>query len=272
MINYERWRSRLQVIERKYLPINRFLFLVILISFCFGAFSFYGYQNLIPAVKVKKSEKFEQLKAQNSTQLKVIAGKNLELSLEKEANANMEIMFVEQRNKLKDLERELSFYRSIMAPEKAAQGVSIYDLTIEPSIVEGQHDLTLILTQQKKRRRSLSGFAKLTLIGIKDGKEVTQSLNTLVANEFKFNFRFFQMLEARLALPKGTDWKQILVKVKVPATRWSGSEETERTFNLKELLADETKKTQKAVDDYMKQHGSIQKEIPEGELNITPNK
>ena len=256
MANYERWRSRLQVMERKYLPLNRYLFVVALISFVLGALGFYSYHDVLP-VKVQKSAQLDKLKQENTQHLKVIASKNLELNLEKEANANMEVMFVEQRNKLKDLERELAFYRSIMAPEKAAQGVSIYDLTIEPSIVENQYDLTLILTQQKKRRRSLAGSVELTLIGIKDGKEVAQSINKLVSNKFKFKFRFFQMLEARLSFPEGTAWKQVQVKVKVPATRWSGAEETERNFDLKTLLASDSEQTQNAVDEYMKRQSEL---------------
>ena len=255
MANYERWRSRLQVMERKYLPLNRYLFLVIVISLVLGAIGSYGYHDVLPA-KINKSAKLEKLKQENSKHLKTIASKNLELNLEKEANANMEVMFVEQRNKLKDLERELAFYRSIMAPEKAAQGVSIYDLTLEPSILSEQYDLTLILTQQKKRRRSLTGSVELTLIGIKDGKEVTQSINKLVSEKFKFKFRFFQMLETRLSFPKGTDWKQVRVKVKVPASRWSSAEETERTFDMKQLLADDSENTQKAVDEVMRKQSS----------------
>ncbi|MBM7072749.1 hypothetical protein JQC92_12015 [Shewanella sp. 202IG2-18] len=262
MVNYERWRNRLQVIERNYLPINRYLFIVVIISFLIGALGYHAYQDVLP-VKVKKSAQLEKLKQENSNHLQDLASKNLEITLEKQANANMEIMFVEQRNKLKDLERELAFYRSIMAPEKAAQGVSIHDLTFEPSIVDGQHDLTLILTQQKKRRRSLAGFAELTLIGVKDGKEVTQSINKLVANEFKFKFRFFQMLEARLSLPVGTDWKEVQVKVKVPATRWSSAEETERTFDLKKLLADET---QQAIEEYMKKQQKGVEQVTKGEV------
>ncbi len=271
MANYERWRNRLQVMERKYLPLNLYLFLVTVISFISGALVFYGYHDVLP-VKAQKTAELDKLRRENSQHLKTIAGKNLELNLEKEANANMEVMFVEQRDKIKDLERELTFYRSIMAPGKAAQGVSIYDLTIEPSIVTNQYDLSLILIQQKKRRRSLAGSVELTLIGIKDGKQVSQSVNELVSDKFNFKFRFFQMLETRLSFPEGTRWKQVLVKVKVPASRWSGAEETERTFDLKALLADDGENTRQIADKISRRENKRFQEAQNGdELKAEPN-
>ncbi|MBE8168423.1 MAG: hypothetical protein HAW66_08650 [Shewanella sp.] len=250
MPNYERWRNRLQVIEHKYLPVNRYLFLIVVLAFGLGIVSYYYYQYLLPE-KSHKAYEITKLKKSLNHQAQELATRNLELSIEKEANANMEVMFLDQENKIKGLDRELSFYRSIMTPEKTAEGISVYDLQLEPSIIQAQKDLTLVLIQQSKRQRSVKGHVNLTLIGVKEGKEVRQSLNEITESEFKFNFRFFQELNTRLSLPSDVDWKKVLVKVIVPASRWSKAQQTEREFEMSELEADETSLTQLAVDELM---------------------
>ncbi|MCL1079223.1 hypothetical protein D5R81_14980 [Parashewanella spongiae] len=252
MPNYERWRNRLQVIEHKYLPLNRYLFLIVVLAFCLGVVSYYYSQDFL-SEKSHEAHEIAKLKKSLNHQAQELATRNLEISIEKEANANMEVMFLEQEHKIKKLARELSFYRSIMTPEKTAEGISVYDLKLEPSIIQDKKDLTLVLIQQSKRQRSVKGHVQLTLIGVKDGKEVRQSLNELSQSKFKFNFRFFQELNARLSLPSEVDWKKVLVKVIVPASRWSKAQQTERGFEMTELEANKASLIQDAVDDLMQQ-------------------
>ncbi|MGB0894455.1 MAG: DUF6776 family protein [Parashewanella sp.] len=238
MLNNERWRNRLQLIERKYFLLNRYLLILILISFFIGGASFAAYQLWIP-VKIQKSEQLADLQQQLHGKAQQLASRNLELSLEREANSNMRQMFVQQKIQQQALNKELSFYRSIMAPKKNAQGIYIFDLQLTPSIIDSQYDLALILTQQKKRRSSLKGKAELTLIGVKNGKEIKRSINKLTNESFAFKFRFFQTLETRLSLPNDVDWKKITIKVSVPASRWVKAQQTERTFDMNSLLTNE---------------------------------
>ncbi|WP_133407723.1 DUF6776 family protein [Parashewanella tropica] len=237
MSRSERRQDRLRKFEQNYFPINRYVFLVVLLAFVAGGASYFYYEQLSPVPKQGNAE-IKELKNKLNTQSQELAQRNLELSIAHQSNQNLRNMFAKKQASQADIERELAFYRSIMAPETSAQGISIYDLRLDKTVASEGYELNLILTQLKKRRSSLTGYAELTLIGEKNGKEIKQSINQLTKNDFKFRFRFFQSLQARLDLPKGVNWKQLRVKVKVPASRWSKAEETERSFDINKLLAD----------------------------------
>ncbi|WP_133309213.1 DUF6776 family protein [Parashewanella curva] len=235
MSRSERRQDRLRKFEQHYFPINRYIFLVILFSFVAGGASYFYYDQLLPVPKQGNAQLL-QLKNKLNTQSQELAQRNLELNIAHQTNKTLRDLFAKKQATQSEIERELAFYRSIMAPETSAQGVSISDLRLDKAITGEGYELHLILTQLKKRRSSLKGQAELTIVGVKNGKEVKQSINQLANYDFKFSFRFFQSLQARLILPKGVNWKQLLVKVKVPASRWSKAEETERHFNIDDLL------------------------------------
>ncbi|QQX81397.1 hypothetical protein JK628_05900 [Shewanella sp. KX20019] len=239
MANYHRWIDRLQVIERQFRTSSAYLSLLIVVSFVLGALCFdVGSPYFTPKVaqQIDRTVEFsEQLQAQANT----LAARNIELALEREANVNMQAMFVEQESKQKELARELAFYRSVMAPENSADGVAINGLELTAALMPRQYRLKLVLTQLEKRKRSLSGRSEVTLIGLEDGKPKSIKLSELSDASFKFRFRYFQVLEAEFTLPAGFVLARVKAKVVVPASRWTKGSQTEQEFSSQELLVDE---------------------------------
>jgi len=113
----------------------------------------------------------------------------------------------------KQLEKELSFYRSIMAPELDKVGLNIQDLELF-KIEDDLYDFSLTLTQVKKQDWYLKGSYKIELVSQVEGKEVKKTLAPMIVDRgFKprFSFRYFQTLSSRFKLPKDIKPQAILV-------------------------------------------------------------
>lgn len=239
MANYHRWLDRLQVMERNIRPSSPYLLLLVMVAFLAGLLS---YHFFIPPTEVKllrNDAKSQRLQGQLQEQAQLLASRNLELSLAREANEQMQQLFNKQHKKQQELERELAFYRSIMAPERNADGVAIHGLELTPLAAPGQYRLKLVLTQLQKRKQALKGRSEILLIGMQEGKQVELNLAKLVDTKLAFNFKYFQVLETDFTLPEGFELQQMNVKVIVPASRWNKGAETEQSFNLTELLEGE---------------------------------
>jgi len=116
----------------------------------------------------------------------------------------------------KHLEKELSFYRSIMAPELDKNGLNIQKfemLKIENDI----YQFSLTLTQVKKQDWYLKGSYTIELITENDGKEMKVALNPMILDSpFKprFSFRYFQTLSSRFQLPEAIKPQAIMVSAR----------------------------------------------------------
>lgn len=239
MPNYHRWLDRLQVMERKYRSSSVYLSFLVLVAFLLGAWvSFILLSSDEPVVK-HISSKSQRLTAELEAQTQLLATRNLELSVEREANAQMQQMFGEQLKKQQELQRELAFYRSIMAPDDNAEGVAIHGLEMTPGVLADEYNLKLVLTQLQKRKQAIQGRAELTLIGLQDGKSAELSVNKLTGSKLEFDFRYFQVIDTKVTVPAGFNVLKVKVKVVVPSSRWTKNSQTEHVYSAPELLQGE---------------------------------
>lgn len=240
MPNYHRWRDRLQVKDPKYCSSTMYLLLLVLMAFALGAWvSFMMLNSDEPVVKHIGGGKLQRVTAELEVQTQLLATRNLELSVEREANAQMQKMFSEQLKKQEELQRELMFYRSIMTPEDNAEGVAIYGLEMTQGALVGEYSLKLILTQLQKRKQAIQGRTELTLIGLQDGKPAELSVNKLTGSKLEFDFRYFQVIDTEVSVPAGFNLQKVKVNVIVPSSRWTKNSQTEHVYSVPELLQGE---------------------------------
>ncbi|QYJ83401.1 DUF6776 family protein [Shewanella aegiceratis] len=237
MPNYHRWVDRMQVLERKIRPSSVYLFCLVIVAFLLGVLTWDLWSANHSVTPTQSNGREAELRQALKEQAEVLASRNLELSLEREANSNMQKMFLEQHQKQKSLDRELAFYRSIMAPEHQADGVAIHGLEMTPGPLTHQYQIKLVLTQLQKRKQALKGQAKLAFVGVQQGKIVTLPLSSLTDAKFAFSFRYFQTLEAQITLPSDFELSRVETEVIVPASRWSKGAKAQQSFSAQELLA-----------------------------------
>jgi len=240
MPNYHRWLDRLQVMDLKYRPSTKYLLSLVLVAFLLGAWvTFIVLNSDEPVVKHIGGGKLQRVTAELETQTQELATRNLELSVEREANAQMQDMFAQQMKKQKELEHELAFYRSIMSPDDNAEGVAIHGLEMTPGALADEFNFKLILTQLQKRKQAIQGRTEITLIGVQDGKSVELSVNKLTGSKLEFDFRYFQVIDTKVTVPAGFNVVQVKVKVVVPSSRWTKNSQTEHVYSVPELLQGE---------------------------------
>ncbi|MCE9677929.1 hypothetical protein LZP69_01810 [Shewanella sp. AS1] len=236
MLNYHRWVDRMQVLERKIRPSNAYLLCLVIVAFLIGVLTWDIWQSYYPRDKAWDNAQEAELRQALTSQAEVLAARNLELSVEREANANMQQMFTQQYQKRKELERELAFYRSIMAPEHQADGVAINGLEMINGLLDGQFRLKLVLTQLQKRKQAVKGDVTLTFVGVQAGEAKHIALSSLIDDKLSFSFKYFQVLEAEVTLPSDFELSRVEVKVVVPSTRWRKGATAEQVFSAQELL------------------------------------
>ncbi len=237
MASLRRWWFRTQLRERQLRPSSNYLLALVLVAFCAGALTYYLYSDNSPTGGGNARKQLAKYQHELETQANALASRNLELALAQNTNKEMQDLFTKQHQRQQELERELAFYRSVMAPENNVDGVAINSLELQPKPLPQQFRAKLILTQLKKRKQQLAGYAALTLKGIKDGKDVEIPLASINNGaKLEFSFRYFQVIETDISLPEAFELQQIAVKVVVPKSRWSNGGETEQSFSASELL------------------------------------
>lgn len=236
MSSYYRLLNRLQGIKLQFKGLGFYLSLVVLSSFVAGIFIYHSWLQFDSPVITQDIMTLNKLKSDLRTQRNVLAKRDLELKLAKEANVNMQQMFSEEIQQKIALERELAFYRSIMAPEDYANGVAIHGLELEPGLVINQFRLKLILTQLKKIKKPLNGHIDITLVGKMVADPYEMKLDNLIPSKLKFNYRYFQVVETDFVLPDDFKLDRLVVNVVVPKTRWTKGSRSSKSYNVSELL------------------------------------
>jgi hypothetical protein len=147
------------------------------------------------------------------------------------------------KSSLSDLEaqiqaqdEELVFYRGIVSPQDGVAGLRIQSLEVLPSDGERRHLLRLLLVQAIVHSRRVSGAVKLQLEGTQDGQMTSFDIAELAvpgeSYDMAYEFRYFQGLEAELALPAGFEPQRVLVEI------WPNEARAERinqTFEWREV-------------------------------------
>ena len=114
-------------------------------------------------------------------------------------------------------EEELVFYRGIVSPQDGVAGLRIQSLEVLPSDGEGRYLLRLLLVQAIVHSRRVSGAVKLQLEGTKDGQTTSFDVAELVVPDQPYDtayeFRYFQGLEAELALPLNFEPQRVAVEI-----------------------------------------------------------
>lgn len=239
MANYHRWLDRLQVMERKFRPSSWYLCLLMLVAFLLGALSYHLTLSLDQPVLNLGGGKVKRLTEELKVQSQLVASRNLEIAVEKEANAQMQKMFAEQAAKQRELERELSFYKAVVAPNESAEGVTIHGMELLPFGSDGQQKIKVILTQLQKKKQNIHGALDVSLQGFnKDGSKQEYKLAEVGGKLEDFDFRYYQVLETPITLPADFQLTSIKARLKVAKSKHNQAASAEQSFSLPRLTGE----------------------------------
>ena len=139
--------------------------------------------------------------------------------IDRETYAQVEADLGELQAQIQAQEEELVFYRGIVSPQDGVAGLRIQSLEVAPTDGERRYVVRLVLVQAIVHSRRVSGVVRLQLEGSRGGEPVSLALEELApadaeaADELAYAFRYFQGVEAELALPVGFDPLRINVEI-----------------------------------------------------------
>lgn len=123
--------------------------------------------------------------------------------VDKAANLHAGSSMDSQLQQIRELERELNFFRSIMAPEETAKGLQVSRFNWQ-AMENGEINWQLSLIQAGSQGRAISGVVTIELVAMQGNQRVTIPVtNNNQKTNFDYRFKYFQHLTGLLTVPEG---------------------------------------------------------------------
>lgn len=141
--------------------------------------------------------------------------------IEREAYKQLEGTVSGLQDEILELKEELAFYRGIISPSDASEGLGIQSFELSrPNGVKAAIHYKLVLTQVLKNNTIASGHVTVSIEGEQTGKTKQYELSQLSdkKGDLSFRFKYFQILEGELHLPDGFSPSKVNITIK-PRTK-----------------------------------------------------
>ena len=126
------------------------------------------------------------------------------LRLEQESTRALRETLDAQSAQIADLQKELAFYLHLARSASKADGRLIRDLWIKPLAQDRRFRFRVTLVRPDQSRRAILGTLTLSVAGRRDGHQVRLEGREIdAATPHRVDFRYFQVVEGVLELPRG---------------------------------------------------------------------
>jgi hypothetical protein len=197
------------------------VFICIILVSLWGTFE---YGRYIAGFNSADSEAYiEQLQAQlEESQAEIVENKRQATMLERnsliddDASSQLNEILAQAQNEVLKLKKELSFYKSIVAPEQGSRSLAIQTIQLKMNTVGG-YDYKIMVSQRGRNDQFARGTVDVSIEGVSEGQPVTLKLAE-VSNDtkklMKFGFKYFQNFEGAMILPEAFRPDFVRVQVK----------------------------------------------------------
>jgi len=189
--------------------------------------------NVSSPTVLNLQKQFTSLKQENTHLQEQLARAQRELEIEQHAHTDLSASLAALQDKVLALRRQLATYKGLMQSLEE-QGLHIQALTISSTATERLLHYRIVLTQGRRMDQLTQGQAQFTIYGIVKGKPTQFKFGppSKKGHSTTFKFRYFQILDGELLLPK--DFKPTQVKVTL-LPKNHPSKPVERTFDWASL-------------------------------------
>ncbi len=164
----------------------------------------------------------QQLKEQlEQSEAEIIESKRRATMIERnsridgDASAQLNETLAQAQSEVLKLKKELSFYKSIVAPEQGSRSLAIQTVQLKENDAGG-FSYKIMVTQRGRNDQFARGTLDVTVEGVDKGKQVTYKLSEVskdTKKPMKFGFKYFQNFEGVMNLPDGFQPDAIRIKV-----------------------------------------------------------
>jgi len=124
---------------------------------------------------------------------------------------------------LAELEQEVRFYRSLMAPASEQTGVSFRQPQLVPGVEENSVAFRFLIQQKANKHSLVKGTLTVQVRGLLGGQEVFYPLSEVADSidepNIELRFRYFQALEGELTIPEGFEPQAIELNAAIAAPK-----------------------------------------------------
>ncbi|MBI1423196.1 MAG: hypothetical protein GC149_07010 [Gammaproteobacteria bacterium] len=227
---YHPWRSRL---------VNILLLVVALLA-AWALFEYGRYSAGFDSFKAREQhdvllKRAEVLQRQIDSLREEKAVLERDAQIKHQAYGELDTTLKVLQGEILELKEELAFYRGIVSPRDAAQGLHLQRFKVEPNGKPRGFRYKVILTQVLKEDRTARGYLLLAFEGMQGADAKVLSLQDVSEKHIKeedFSFRYFQNIEGDIQLPQG--FKPQRVTIKVVSRNRSSQDPLEKTFDWPE--------------------------------------
>jgi hypothetical protein len=145
----------------------------------------------------------------------VLTERDRQLQIEKAAQSELARTVAQLQEENAALKEDLGFLRNIMSSGAAPEGLGVSNLKVERDGKPNEYRYRMLLTQGGQRKQDFKGRVQIVARVAKDGNVSTVTFPDPSAGELagSFEFRFYQKVEGRFAIPDGTSLKGVDVRV-----------------------------------------------------------
>jgi hypothetical protein len=163
----------------------------------------------------KLSESNVVMKRELETAKGVLTERDRQLQIEKAAQSELARTVAQLQEENAALKEDLGFLRNIMSSGAAPEGLGVSNLKVERDGKPNEYRYRMLLTQGGQRKQDFKGRVQIVARVAKDGNVSTLTFPDPSAGESagSFEFRFYQKVEGRFAIPDGTSLKGVDVRV-----------------------------------------------------------
>ncbi|WP_226665089.1 DUF6776 family protein [Microbulbifer aggregans] len=140
------------------------------------------------------------------------------VTISEQASESVRAELIAKDNKIAELNKEISFYRGIMAPNEGSDGVSIGRFSISEAGTPGRYQYKLLVQQSAARHQVVTGAVRFTIFGQLNGAEQRYALSDLSSQvesvSIPLRFKYFQNIEGELQLPEGFEPEGVELSLK----------------------------------------------------------
>ena len=163
----------------------------------------------------KLTEENRAVKAELETARGSLSERDRQLQIEKAAQGELARTVTQLQDENASLKEDLGFLRNIMSSGTTPEGIGMSNLKIERDGKPNEYRYRMLLTQGGQRKQDFKGKVQIVARVAKDGAFTTMTIpDTPPADPAgAFEFRFYQKVEGRFAIPDGASLKGVDVRV-----------------------------------------------------------
>jgi len=136
--------------------------------------------------------------------------------IDDDASVQLKETLAQTQNEVLELKKELSFYKSIVAPEQGKRNLAIQTIQLAKDETGG-YRYKITVSQRGRNDQFARGTIDVSIKGVSKGQPLTLPL-AKVTNEtkipIKFSFKYFQKFEGVINLPDAFQPDSLHIKVK----------------------------------------------------------